>query len=322
MKQKKHKLAKLTWLPSLLLLLIFIVINSIITPGFLSADFFTGFLNTNVPLICVTIGCSMVIICGGIDLSVGAIISLVNVVFITLLENNISLGAALVLSVVLSLALGAINGLIIAVFRVNPLLTTFAASTIFSGIALWLMPMPNGSVPSILRKWYSGDILGIPNSLLFIILILGMALLIRYSPNGIRIYAVGRSPEKAYVSGIPVARIQFMTYLFSGLCAGLGALALTSYTGGGDPNIGNTFTLTSIAACVIGGVSLAGGEGESYGAIFGVIFLELVVNTVFSARIDSFSQSFFNGIILLAAILIAVFFSTRSIRISKKISDK
>lgn len=303
MKRILLKTAGWTSAPALFLLLLFIAINGAMNPGILNWWFFEGFILSNTPIICVTVGVAVVLVAGGMDISLGSIVSMVNAIIVVLAGKGMPLGWVLAVAVLASVAAGALNGFVVAFVRVTPLLATFATSSVFAGVALWILPTPGGMVPMSFVNWYSGYYFGIPRTALFIAVPLAVWLLFRSTPRGTEYYATGMDAKKAYASGAPVARFRFCAYTFAGLASGLGSLALTGYIGAGDPLVGASMSMSSIAAAVIGGISLSGGKGDVWGGIFGAMFLSLAITMVVSARVSSFTQGLLTGIILLVGIL-------------------
>ncbi|MBX5435747.1 MAG: ABC transporter permease [Alicyclobacillaceae bacterium] len=301
----RFSLKRFQALPSLLLVLLFVVIDAFLIPHFLSDAYASSFFTSYTPLILLTIAETVVLIGGGIDISIGSIVSLVNVTWVTLGGAGWGFWSSLVVSLLAGLAIGVLNGAVVAWLRVSPLLVTLATSSIAGGLALWIMPYPGGSASANLVTWYQATFAGIPAPLLFVVIAyllwLGWAL----TPWGLRLFAMGNHMHKTYVSGVPVASIQFATYVFSALVAGIAAIAVTANTGAGDPTIGATYTLYAIAAAVIGGVSLNGGVGTAAGAIFGSIFLGLAFSTVYAANMPSFYQDLTSGAIVLCGIIFA-----------------
>lgn len=312
MKLSGKKILQWPALPSLVLAILFFGINLIVTPGFLSSFFVRSFLSTNVPLICTAIGCAAVLIGGGMDISIGAMVTLINVVFVKMNETGLPLGLSIVLALLLGTALGAINGFTIGCLRVTPLLATFASSSLFAGLALWILPTPGGRVAEPFARWYNGAILGIPTSLLFVIIILLIWAFALRTKLRYWLYSSGKNQMKAYVSGVPVKLTQFSMYTFAGLTAGISALALSGSIRGGDPLVGLPMSMNSIAACVIGGISLSGGSGLAIGAIFGALFQSFVTTAVFSAKIQPFYQDLATGVILLAGVICSLLIERRT----------
>lgn len=302
--------------PAFVLLAILFIVNIFITSGFLGASYLSGFFASNAPLICIAIGASLVIITAGIDLSAGAIITLTNVIMVTMFGAGWGLAPTIIICLLLAVGMGALNGVLVGILRVNSLMATFATQSTFAGIALWIMAIPGGSIPPALSKWYNSAIAGIPVSVWMIVIVFAAAMIILKSPIGTKLYAIGKNEEKAYISGMHVSRIKFMAYTFSGLTAGVAALCMTARIGGGDPTVALSIQLTCIASCVIGGVDLAGGKGSCFGPIWGAMSLILVIVTVFSAGVTVYQQSLVSGIITLAAIVGTVAIST--VRSNKK----
>jgi ribose transport system permease protein len=298
-----NAISKISYFPAAILLIIFIIVNICITKGFLRMSFIGGFFSANVPLIAVAIGVAVVLIGGGIDISLGATACLVNVVFITLVGKGWSFASALLLTVAIALACGALNGIVVGFFRVPPLLATFASTSIYGGLALWIMPTPGGAAPMNFITWYSSIIIGIPAPVFVIAAVIVAWSIIKYSPIRIWLYSVGRDEKKAYMSAVPVKWTQLFMYCFAGLLAGIGGLCLTGSIGSGDPLAALPLSLSSIAACVIGGISLSGGKGNILGSILGALFLGLVITTVLSARIEPFYQDFLSGVIILVGVV-------------------
>jgi ribose transport system permease protein len=304
-------MSRMSYMPAVTLLVIFFIMNIFITRGFLTTGFMNGFFSANAPLILISIGVAVVLIGGGIDISLGALACLVNVVFITLIGYGWSFALAALATIVMALICGVLNGVIVGFLRVPPLLATFASTSVYGGIALWVMPTPGGSAPDSLVNWYNSMYFGIPMPIYVIVVALVLWVIIKFSPVRIWLYAVGRDEKKAYISAVPVKWTQLFMYSFAGLLTGIGALCLTGSIGSGDPLAGLTLSLSSIAACVIGGISLSGGKGSVIGSVFGALFLGFVITTVLSARINPFYQDFVSGLIILVGVVGATFISKK-----------
>ena len=297
------KYIKSTSFPAFVLFLIVAIINICITPGFLSGMYINSFFSANAPLICLALGISMVVISGGIDLSVGAIICLCNVTMVSLFENGWGIPETLALGIIMSCAMGALNGMMVSVLRINPMMATFASQSMFSGLALWVMSKPGGSTPIALSKWFSTRLLGFfPMSLVVVLALLILVLVIMRMPMGVKLYAMGNNEEKAYISGARVAYIKFFIYVFSGFAAGIAALCYTARTGGGDPTAAMTLTLSCIAVCVIGGISLTGGKGTFVGCLWGALFLQMIISIILSLRIPTMAKDLVEGLIIFVGI--------------------
>ena len=203
---------------------------------------------------------------------------------------------------------GALNGAIIIFGRLQPIVTTIATGAVFYGVALLLRPVPGGAINDDLADALTGKIAGVVPASLVILL---AAVLIVWTPFkrstiGRAAYAAGSSESAAYLSGMPIRRAKFASYVLAGLLAAIGGLFLTFFTDTGEASVGgaNSYTLFSIAAVVIGGVSLLGGKGSAIGAIFGAFAFRSIGDLLFVFNVDALWQPLFQGVILLIAVAI------------------
>jgi len=272
--------------------------------GHLPTSFdYLSILNTTLPLVFVAIGQSLVVITGGIDLSVGGVVSLCVAVTATTMDGT---GAApfgwLLVVLALGTAGGAVNGAIVAKARIAPILTTLATLSIFSGCALWVLPVPGGSISPTVRLLLTNPVL--PTGLIWLGLAVAGWFVLRRTRFGMRMYAVGSDETSALAVGVPAARVKIGVYALSGLCGALAAVFYVSTTTAGDANAGGPFILTSIASVVVGGVAFSGGRGSALGAMAGAVALALVIDVLFFAGIDPLFQSLFQGLFLVVAVLL------------------
>lgn len=302
---KISRLTNWTAFPSLVLVVLFTIISSFMMRGFLTVAYLSGFIGSYVPLILLAIGQAVVLIAGGIDISVGSVMTLVNVIAVQLMTGGTNPVLAILFALLTSIVVGVVNGVAVGLLRVNPLLVTLSTSTIATGVALMVMPSPGGNAAGGLVSWYQATYLGIPTPTLFVIGLLVLWLLIYRSRVGNQFYAVGENIRNAFVSGVRVRLVQIGSYVFSGFAAGLAGFAFSALTSSGNPTVELSNTLMSIAACVIGGIALSGGIGTVFGAIFGALFLALVFNTVLSANVSAFFQELLSGGIILFSIIAA-----------------
>ncbi|GAA0996057.1 ABC transporter permease [Acrocarpospora macrocephala] len=264
---------------------------------------YLSILNTMLPLVFVAIGQSLVVLTGGIDLSVGGIVSLcVAVTATTVTGTGIAPFGWLIVVLVLGAACGAINGVIVAAGRIAPILATLATLSIFTGLALWVLPVPGGSIPSVVRNVLSNP--NVPTGLIWLGVAIGGWLVLRRTRFGMRIYAVGSDETSARAVGVPAGRVKLGVYALSGLCGALASVFYVSTTTAGDANAGAPFILTSIASVVVGGVAFTGGRGSALGAVAGAVALTLVIDVLFFAGIDPLYQSLFQGLFLVVAVLL------------------
>jgi len=268
--------------------------------------------NKGVLLAFVAMAQTLVVLTAGIDLSVGMTFTLTNCVASWIVIGTPLETAAGVVGVLAVGALcGAINGAIVIFGRLQPIVTTIATGAIYFGVALILRPFPGGSVNGDFADLFTGKVFDVfPASL---VLLAGVVLVVwvpfSRSVTGRSAYAVGSSEAAAYMSGVPVRRAKFVAYTLSGLLASIGGLFLTffTYTGEAAQASGNTYTLFSIAAVVLGGVSLFGGRGSAIGAIFGALAFRTIGDLLFVFNLDPLWQPLFQGVVLMLAVSLGAF---------------
>ncbi len=293
--------------PSLVVLLLLIIINVSIQPNFFAYRTVKSNFMTFTPLILISMGQAIIILSGNLDLSVGAAMSLLTCIMASMMTESVpNVIAVLAIGVISAVILSLFNGSIIGFIRLPPLISTFATSAIFFGLALTIMPLPGGFVPRYLYRWYRGDVLGVIPVPIFILLIgFGVWAIVKKTGVYRYIYAVGGNEDGAYSSGIKVANIKVVAFLFASFFIALAGISLLLSTAIGDPRAGQAYTLNSIAAVVIGGISLKGGKGSVVGAIVGALILGLLINIIFFLRVSSLYQNFARGMIIIIALSLA-----------------
>jgi ribose transport system permease protein len=281
-------------------------------PAGLTANVVQTASNKGVLLAFVAMAQTLVVITAGIDLSVGMIFILTNclaswLVVGTPMETALGVAAVLLVGVLC----GAINGAIVIYGRLQPIVTTIATGAVYFGIALMLRPFPGGSVNEDLADALTGRLFGVvPASLVTLVaVVLVIWIPFRRSVAGRAAYAAGSSEVAAYMSGVPIRRAKFIAYTLGGLLASIGGLFLTffTYTGEAAFASGNAYTLFSIAAVVLGGVSLFGGKGSAVGAIFGAFAFRTIGDLLFVFDFDPLWQPLFQGVVLLVAVSVGAF---------------
>jgi ribose transport system permease protein len=268
--------------------------------------------NKGVLLAFVAMAQTLVVITAGIDLSVGMTFVLTNCLASWIVVGSpLQTGLGVVAVLLVGALCGAINGVIVIFGRLQPIVTTIATGAIYFGIALALRPYPGGSVNSDLGELLTGKVFGtVPASLV----VLALVVLVVWIPfsrsvTGRAAYAAGSSDMAAYMSGVPIRWAKFVAYTLSGLLASMGGLFLTFFTETGEASnaAGNTYTLFSIAAVVLGGVSLFGGTGSAIGAIFGALAFRTIGDLLFVFDFDPLWQPLFQGMVLMFAVSLGAF---------------
>jgi len=275
-------------------------------PRGLSVYVLTIWSNQSALLIFAALAQFFVVVVRGIDLSVGAMIALTNVVASHVLDGQhvpLALGGVLVLAS--GVACGLVSGLCVVFGKLPTIVATLATGSIYSGIALWLRPTPGGVVDEELSDALTYAYGLIPASLLIVAFIAMVgSVLLRRTAFGLSLYALGSSEHSAVLTGINAAFTRIAAHMLGGLCAGMGGFYVTMLTLTGDAGIGPSYTLNSIAAIVLGGVSLAGGRGNLLGVVVGAMLLRTIAALMFFSGLPPLAQPFFEGLILAVTIVI------------------
>jgi ribose transport system permease protein len=281
-------------------------------PAGLSGNVVNTAANKGVLLAFIAIAQTIPVLTSGLDLSVGSVFVMTNCLASNAVAGEpgqVALGVAAVLAT--GIACGAINGLVVVLGRIQPIIATLATGAIYQGIALWLRPAPGGEVSEGFADAITGSLHDIvPVSLVVLIGAIAVIWLpYRRSVLGRAAYAIGSSEQAAYMSGVPVARAKLAAYVLAGLFAALAGLLLTCVTESGEANalLGGSYTLNSIAAVVVGGTSLYGGTGGAIGSIFGAFALRTIGDLLFVFDMDALSQPLFLGVVLLIAVSLGSF---------------
>lgn len=280
-----------------------VVLFSAMSDVFLTAQNFRNIGVAAAALAAVSFGQTFVILTAGLDLSVGSTVALVSVVLAFVMrEFGIVPGIAAALAC--GACVGLVNGFIITRFRISAFIATLAMLSVTSGLALNLaggVPIP-GLPPAFGRIAYQ-SLGGLPIPVLIAAVTLVVAeLTLRYTRLGRHVCAVGGNEEAARLSGIRVERVRMIAYAICGLTAAIGAIILTARVSSGQPTLGATLPLESIAAVVLGGVSLAGGRGSIISVAFGVAFISILANGLNLLNISSYTQMMIIGLSLIAAV--------------------
>jgi ribose transport system permease protein len=284
-------------------------------PNFLKTDNLLNVANQIVVIAIIAIGMTMVIITGGIDLSVGSLIALAAVSATLLIRGAGGAEAASPLAMFLCCLggiavcglVGFFSGVMITAFAIPPFIETLAMMLVASGVAFLLSDGQSVyQVPdSFVWLGRGTDFFSIPNAVLLMVLLYALAhVLMTRTVVGRYIYAVGGNAEAARLSGVPVQRMLLLVYSVSGALAGLGGIVLASQLKSGAPTYGLMYELYIIAAVVVGGTSLTGGEGKVLGTLIGVFIIAVIQNGMNLTGVTSFSQRVVLGLVILGAVLL------------------
>ncbi|MED1443626.1 ABC transporter permease [Aeribacillus composti] len=292
---------------TILLFICVTVLTAILTPEFFNIQNVINVVRQASVVGIVAIGMTFVILTGGIDLSVGAILAVSGVSFALMLNSGTTVPIALLIVILIGILIGIINGIGSTFFGIQPFIMTLATMAVGNGVALLLS---NGTpqtfmVDSLIIEFFGNGGIGIiPGPvILFVGITIISWLVLKYLPFGRFVYGVGGSLEAARLSGIRTTRILIIVYSISGLTAALAGLINASRLYVGHPTADSTIMLDSIAAVVIGGTSLMGGRGGVGGTVLGALLLAMVANLLNLLGVSPFHQQVAKGIIIVAAIL-------------------
>lgn len=290
----------------LVTLIVLCIVISILNPVFLTPTNLVNVIRQISILGIVSCGMAMLMISGGIDLSVGATISLAGVITGKILVNGYGEFTAIVVGLLVGTVIGLFIGILVSVTKVQPFILTLGMLSLLSGFALIVT---NGrQIPNVNGDFFAqigGGMLGfvpVPVVLLLFV-IFSSHFLLRYTKWGRNWYAIGGNEETAYLSGINIRTHKIAIYMLNGFLAGVAAVVLASRIGAALPVMGNGYELRSIAAVVIGGVSLSGGRGNIFGAFLGVLLLGVISNGLNMLNVSSFYQNVTLGIIIIIAVI-------------------
>ena len=293
-----------------LFFILFIVVSAIISPQFFTAYNLKNIVNSSFPLMMVAFGQSLIILTGGIDLSVGGIVSLSNVVAVVLMtrmEGGLGAVVAIIVTLIVGLLCGLLNGLLVAKGRMSPIIVTIATSVIFGGAALFVLPVPGGTVNMKVVDILAGNIFGvIPSTALFLVIVLiGMRLLTNSTEFGLGLRAIGGSEGSAFSTGIKVVRTKIIAYVLTGLLCAIAGIFLSTLMYSGDPNIGGSYSMYSITAAVVGGILMSGAVGDVLGTVAGVFIIYMINNMLNLMGVSSYYQYVFQGGFLIVALILS-----------------
>ena len=297
-----------------------LVLAAIITPSMFSVNAVISMLRNNAVYVFLAVGMMVVLVTGGIDLSIGATLALAGVVCTSLMSSHGEIPTVVwvLLSLVIGILCGAFNGFVVGYLKVVPMIATLGTMYIYRGLAFllsggnWWFPQ---QISQSYQAWASKRILGIPailwiSAIVFII----AAWFLNYRTSGRRIYAIGTNVESAKVAGIKEARVRFLAFVISGALAGLAGMLFTSNYASCTYSIGDGYELQAVAICILGGVSITGGRGTVDGVLIGWLMMSVITQFISLLPGLSVWQKALQG----AIIIIAVFINIAMARSSEK----
>ncbi len=294
----------------LLGLILIIVVVSIISPNFLSkGNLLTVLRQTSINAI-IAAGMTFVILTAGIDLSVGSILGFSGAICAYLLTNGTNVFISFLAAILVGALFGLFNGVVITKGKVQPFIATLATMILLRGAT---MVFTNGkpiavkgeSATKILRYIARGDILGIPVAVIMMVIIFAICYHILHNTKyGRHIYAVGGNEQAALLSGVNTDRVKMLAYMISGILASIAGIIVLARLSSAQPTAGDGYELDAIAAVVLGGTSLAGGQGAILGTIVGALIIGILNNALNLLDVQSYYQMIVRAIVILIAVLL------------------
>lgn len=305
-----------TWTLGLAVLLAALLLaTKLIQPDF-GASGLDSLARAALPFALATVGMAIVVLAGGIDLSIAAMMAVASVTAAVLMQGATDAQSVVIVFgvLLLGLAMGAVNGFLIVVSKVPDIVVTLAMLFVWQGVALLILNAPGGSVAPWLRALGTGSVPGVdvlPRAVVFLAVMTAVIWVpIRRSRLGLRLYAIGSDPLAAFRSGVPVGLTRIIAYALCGLFAALGGLSVSMGTGIGEP-IPGPYLLASVAAVVLGGVVLGGGRGGLLGPILAVFILRTVRLDLTLLSVDPNVAAIIEGSIMVAVVMFGAVLATR-----------
>ena len=295
---------------------------TLLTPKFMTVNNVISVLRQISNNVFLALGMTMVIILGGIDLSVGSIVAMSGTLTVGFMVNNgLPMAAAIAAGLLLGAVVGLVNGIIVATFKVPAFIVTLATMNIAKGIAYIYSKGQSTRITddsfAMLGTGYLFGIIPLPVAYM-ILLIVVFAILLGKTKFGTYIYAVGGNRESARLSGVPIKKIEILVFTITGVLAAFAGIVLASRMYSGQPASGEVYEMDAIAACVLGGVSMSGGVGRISGTVFGAIVIGIISNGLNLMGVSSFWQLVVKGLIILAAVIL----DSRKEALSEKLKKK
>ncbi|TKT69321.1 ABC transporter permease [Aquamicrobium sp. LC103] len=312
----KRLFERFPFLPALVILVVLFALNGFYQPRSIGLVGITGLLKTYMPLMLLAVAQTYVVYAGDIDLSVGAIVSLVNVTIIVLMQQwggeALPVLGAMAVGIGVGLACGIINGIVVAAFRLQAIVATFATSIFFTGLALYVLPVAGAPAPAAFWRTYGGRFAEIPFVFYVVVVLAVLLYLLARTRLATQLLAVGDDAQGAFQSGLPVTAIRMKGYALCGLFAALAAFCVTGDTASGDPLVGGKMTLSAVAAVVLGGSALSGGFGTVVGSVIGALIIGLISSLVYFMGTPSEWQNLVQGLAILLALMAGILVGRRA----------
>jgi len=309
MKTKKY-LSIITEYNTVLIFLIMLLVSALVSDAFFTANNLSNLVRQVAPVGIISMGMLLVILTGGIDLSVGSVVAMTGVLT-GLFTNHMPLPLALLAALACGMIAGAVSGYLVAWYKLAPFIVTLAMMSIVRGLGFMFSkgaPVIIHESAAVLANFGSGKFLGIPNPAWIMFAVFAITfILLKYNAFGRIVIAIGSNEESVRLSGIKVKAYKFSVYAIAGALSALAGIVSTARTSVGSPVTGIAMELDVIAAVVIGGASLMGGKGSVVNTLLGVLILGMIGNIMNLLTIPAYSQQVIKGLIIILAVFLQRF---------------
>jgi ribose transport system permease protein len=292
----------------LIVVAVFLALYAYLFPGLISVGGVSKFSQSWLPLALVSMAQAILMLAGGVSLAIGAMVSLGAVIAATTMAGPLGVAGGASLAILAGVGVGAACGVIVVRLGLPAIVVTLAASFIIGGAALLILPRPGGAIPAWLSDLLAGNT---PMAALLLVIAVVLWKIYLATPIGLSLYAAGENPVAAYRAGVSVDAARIAAYAVSGFLSTCAGVFVAAQTGSGDPVIGEAFTLNSIAAAVLGGVSFLGGRGAVRGAVAGSLLLSVMINVMYFLGFPPVAHYIAQGLIIVGAVALPAFTGRR-----------
>lgn len=294
------------WITAAIAMVVLVAALSLANPMFLSTSNLMGILRQAAVYVIMGLGMSFVMMTGGVDLSQGSLLALIGVVSAYIVQNVGSIPLAILASVIVGAAIGSVNGGIISCLNIPPFIATLASMYLCRGLTLVITQASPIVLTNEAFKWIgTGSLLGLPVPVyIFLIAAAAGQFILSYTATGRFILAVGSNQEAARLSGIKTRWNKCKAYILSGIMVSIAGIVYVSRLGAAQATAGQSYEMEAIAAAVLGGTSVMGGEGTVFGTVLGAIVVAIVRNAMVLLEISTYYQQIVTGAVILIAVII------------------
>lgn len=316
--QKRRFHFNYPWLSAAIPLVVLVVGLSFAHPRFLTASNLTSVLLQAAVYVIMALGMSFVLMTGGIDLSQGSLLALVGVVSAYIVQNYNSIPLAILASILVGAVVGAANGTVISCLKIPPFIMTLSTMYLCRGLTLVITQATPIAITNSSFKWIGGgSLLGIPVPVIIFLVAAAVGqFILSYTATGRYILAVGSNREAARLSGIKVRWNECKVYIISGIMVAIAGIVYVARLGAAQATAGQSYEMEAVAASVLGGTSVLGGEGGIIGTVLGAIVVAIIRNAIILLEISTYYQQMITGAVILIAVIVDV---QRKARAAKRV---